>query len=100
MNEAIRKRAAGVRCESEPEDEDEANENIHHHCRRQRYGKSSLTGVLKNQLTDLGLIIDVDKLAEANNGDNIRAGRIAVQRIRSGISRGCVLPRKQPFPAP
>ncbi len=63
-------------------------------------GKSSLTGVLKNQLTDLGLIIDVDKLAEANNGDNIRAGRIAVQRIRIGISRGCVLPRKQPFPAP
>lgn len=51
-------------------------------------GKSSLTGVLKNQLTDLGLIIDVDKLAAANSGNNIRAGRVAVQRIRSCISRG------------
>ena len=51
-------------------------------------GKSSLTGVLKNQLTDLGLIIDVDKLAAANSSNNIRAGRVAVQRIRSCISRG------------
>lgn len=51
-------------------------------------GKSSLTGVLKNQMTDLGIIIDVDKLAAANGGNNILAARIAIQRIRDCLKRG------------
>lgn len=51
-------------------------------------GKSSLTGVLKNQMTDLGMIIDVDKLAAANAGNNVLAGRLAVERIRNCLSRG------------
>ncbi len=51
-------------------------------------GKSSLTGVLKYQLSDLGTIIDVDKIAAANGGNNLTAGRIAIEKIRSCLSRG------------
>ena len=51
-------------------------------------GKSSLTGVLTNLLTDLGVIIDVDKLAAANDGNNLLAGRIAIQHINDCLRRG------------
>lgn len=52
-------------------------------------GKSSLTGVLKGQLSDLGIIIDVDKLtATRAGGDNLKGGRIAVRRIRECIRKG------------
>lgn len=51
-------------------------------------GKSSLTGVLKNQQSDLGTIIDVDKIAAAHGGNNVLAGRIAIQKIRSCLERG------------
>lgn len=52
-------------------------------------GKSSLTGVLKAQRTDLGLIIDVDRLARQNGGF-LEGGRIALQEmsrcLREGLS--------------
>lgn len=51
-------------------------------------GKSSLTGVLRQEMSDLGVIIDVDKLAAANGGNNILAGRLAVERIRQCLARG------------
>ncbi len=51
-------------------------------------GKSSLTGVLKNQMTDLGMIIDVDKIAAANGGNNVLAGRIGIQHMRECLRRG------------
>ncbi|WOC74165.1 hypothetical protein RX717_09000 [Intestinibacillus sp. NTUH-41-i26] len=51
-------------------------------------GKSSLTGVLRQEMDDLGVIIDVDKLAAANGGNNILAGRLAVARIRECLARG------------
>ncbi len=51
-------------------------------------GKSSLTGVLKAERSDLGYIIDVDKLAYENNGDNYQAARIAISKINSFIKRG------------
>ena len=52
-------------------------------------GKSSLTGVLRQEMDDLGVIIDVDKLAAANGGNNILAGRLAVSRsIRECLARG------------
>ena len=51
-------------------------------------GKSSLTGVLRQEMDDLGVIIDVDKLAVANGGNNILAGRLAVSRIRESLARG------------
>ena len=52
-------------------------------------GKSSLTGVLKAN-TNLGCIIDVDKIAQSIDGDNMSAGKMAVAMIDecllSGIS--------------
>lgn len=52
-------------------------------------GKSSLTGVLKGQLKDLGIIIDVYKLAAAKaGGDNLKGGRIAVRRIQDCLDKG------------
>lgn len=51
-------------------------------------GKSSLTGVLTNFMTDLGVVIDVDKLAAANGGNNILAGKLALKRIDDCLSRG------------
>ena len=35
-------------------------------------GKSSLTGVLKKQRTDMGMIIDTDMLNAKYNGDRIK----------------------------
>ncbi len=52
-------------------------------------GKSSLTGVLKGRMKDLGVIIDADKItAEKANGDNFKGGRIAVKRIQDCLSKG------------
>lgn len=52
-------------------------------------GKSSLTGVLKTERSDLGKIIDVDKLS-LQYGSFIEGGRAAIQMqenfIREGIS--------------
>jgi|GluameStandDraft_1065615.scaffolds.fasta_scaffold195369_1 predicted ABC-type ATPase len=46
-------------------------------------GKSSLTGVLKNQRTDLGILIDVDKLVAINGGNSVLVRHIA-NRVRKG----------------
>ncbi|MCD8159657.1 MAG: hypothetical protein LUE61_00405 [Clostridiales bacterium] len=52
-------------------------------------GKSSLTGVLKGQRKDLGIIIDVDKIAAAKaGGDNLKGGKIAVRCIRDCLEKG------------
>lgn len=51
-------------------------------------GKSSLTGVLKTQLTDLGRIIDVDKITAQNGGSAIQGGKIALDRIRDCLNKG------------
>ena len=51
-------------------------------------GKSSLTGVLWKQRSDLGQIIDADKLASDNGGNNILAGRLAIQQIRDCLAKG------------
>ena len=51
-------------------------------------GKSSLTGVLKTQTTDLGIIIDVDKITAQNGGNVIEGGKIALERIKSCLSKG------------
>lgn len=42
-------------------------------------GKSSLTGVLKTQTTDLGIVIDVDKISAQNGGSTLTGGRIALE---------------------
>lgn len=51
-------------------------------------GKSSLTGVLKTQSADLGIIIDVDKITAQNNGNAMTGGRIALQRISDCLNKG------------
>ena len=51
-------------------------------------GKSSLTGVLKTQKTDLGRIIGVDKITAQNGGSAIQSGKIALERIRKCLDKG------------
>ena len=52
-------------------------------------GKSSLTGVLKSERSDLGKIIDVDALA-VQHGGNIEGGKAAIRMqaefIKAGVS--------------
>ena len=51
-------------------------------------GKSSFTGVLKSRTTDLGIIVDVDKIT-GQVGDSAIEGDKAASRIMEGcISRG------------
>ena len=51
-------------------------------------GKSSLTGVLKTQTTDLGQILDVDKITAENGGSAIQGGKIALERIQACLNKG------------
>lgn len=50
-------------------------------------GKSSLTGVLKTQSTDLGIIVDVDRITAQNGGSAIKGGKIALERIKDCLDR-------------
>lgn len=50
-------------------------------------GKSSLTGVLKAESNDLGIIIDVDKL-NLQHGSTIAGGKAAVEQIEACIEKG------------
>lgn len=51
-------------------------------------GKSSFTGVLKEQSTNLGVIIDVDKITAELGGNALAGGRAAIQKIRDCLDRG------------
>ncbi|MCL2633162.1 MAG: hypothetical protein FWD34_01470 [Oscillospiraceae bacterium] len=51
-------------------------------------GKSSLSGVLKSERSDLGFIIDVDKIGAESGLSPIEAGRIAVNKIDEYLARG------------
>lgn len=51
-------------------------------------GKSSLTGVLKTQTTELGVIIDVDKLTANAGVSIIEGGKIALARIDECLKKG------------
>lgn len=50
-------------------------------------GKSSFTGVLKEQNPDLGIIIDVDKITAGLGGNALAGGRVAVQKIRDCLEK-------------
>lgn len=50
-------------------------------------GKSSLTGVLKGEYTDLGIVVDTDLLTVKMGGDKIRGGKAAVRIISDCLSR-------------
>lgn len=51
-------------------------------------GKSSLTGVLKKQRSDMGTIIDTDMLNAKHNGDRIKGGKEAVRMISNCLEKG------------
>ena len=50
-------------------------------------GKSSLTGVLRTEIADLGKIIDVDKLTVACGGNLLEGGKKAVALIEECLER-------------
>ena len=50
-------------------------------------GKSSFTGVLKERSTDLGIIIDVDKITAELDGNALAGGKAALAKIRECIAR-------------
>lgn len=51
-------------------------------------GKSSFTGVLKERSTDLGTIIDVDRITAEMGGSALAGGKAALRKINECISRG------------
>jgi len=51
-------------------------------------GKSSLSGVLSAENTDLGIIIDTDKITAELGGDKIKGGKIAIKRIENCLEKG------------
>lgn len=51
-------------------------------------GKSSFTGLLKEQRSDLGILIDVDKITAELGGNALAGGKAALKKIRDCIDRG------------
>ena len=51
-------------------------------------GKSSFTGVLKERSTDLGVIVDVDKITAELGGNALAGGKAALKKIRECIDKG------------
>ena len=51
-------------------------------------GKSSFTGVLKERCTDLGTIIDVDKITAELGGNALAGGKAALKKINECINKG------------
>jgi len=51
-------------------------------------GKSSLSGVLKNRMSDLGVIVDVDKITEKLDKGALEGGRAAISMINDCLAKG------------
>ena len=51
-------------------------------------GKSSFTGVLKERSTDLGMIVDVDKITAELGGNALAGGKAALRKINECIDKG------------
>lgn len=51
-------------------------------------GKSSLMGVLDDERSDLGIMIDVDKITAQVGGDRILGGKIALREMDDCLSKG------------
>ena len=51
-------------------------------------GKSSFTGVLKERSTDLGVIVDVDRITAELGGNSLAGGRAALRKISQCIEKG------------
>ncbi|MCL1807120.1 MAG: zeta toxin family protein [Oscillospiraceae bacterium] len=51
-------------------------------------GKSSLSGMLKDERNDLGMIVDVDKITVEHQCGAIQAGKIAVAKMEEALANG------------
>ena len=51
-------------------------------------GKSSFTGVLKERSTDLGVIVDVDRITAELGGNSLSGGKAALRKIGACIEKG------------
>lgn len=51
-------------------------------------GKSSFTGILKEQRSDLGILIDVDKITAELGGNALTGGKAALNKINDCIEKG------------
>ncbi len=51
-------------------------------------GKSSFTGVLKGRRSDLGRIIDVDKITAQLGGNPLEGGKESIRRIDEAMEKG------------
>lgn len=51
-------------------------------------GKSSLTGSLRAERSDLGIIVDPDRIAAELGGDEYEGGKLAVERLESALAAG------------
>ena len=51
-------------------------------------GKSSFTGVLKSRTTELGVIVDIDKITAQLGGNSLEGGRRAIRIMESCIKDG------------
>lgn len=60
-------------------------------------GKSSFTGVLKERCTDLGTIIDVDKITAELGGNALAGGKAALTKINECIRKGVSFTQKTPL---
>ena len=51
-------------------------------------GKSGFTGVLKECCTDMGIIIDVNKITAERGRNTMAGGKAALKKIRECIDKG------------
>ena len=51
-------------------------------------GKSSLTGTLKAERPDLGIIVDPDKITAELGGDEYEGGKVAVEKLEKALADG------------
>ena len=51
-------------------------------------GKSSLTGSLRSERNDFGIVVDSDKLTIQCGGDEYEGGKLAVERIERALMDG------------
>ena len=51
-------------------------------------GKSSLTGVLRAQRNDLGVIVDVDRITALAGVSPLEGGKMAIRRIDDCLNKG------------
>ena len=60
-------------------------------------GKSSFTGVLKERCTDLGTIIDVDKITAELGGNALAGSKAALTKINECIRKGVSFTQETPL---